>query len=143
MSERYGSVGDLTRATVTSQLSSEPAEAWMAKRLCDDKQYDPELWFADSSEGRGQKVALAKAICAECAVSTACLEFSIRSKAAHGIWGGLTAAERTRMIRPSKGSILKCRFCGDEFRAPTGNYRYCEKHRTNVDRSAVAKRAAA
>lgn len=40
----------------------------------------------------------AKAICAQCPVRAACLEFAIATNQPYGIWGGANASER-RSIR--------------------------------------------
>lgn len=41
----------------------------------------------------------AKAICALCPVREACLEHAIVAREKVGVWGGLTARERRRLIR--------------------------------------------
>lgn len=41
----------------------------------------------------------AKAICATCPVAEACLEYAIATRQGDGVWGGLTASERHRVIR--------------------------------------------
>jgi len=43
---------------------------------------------------RRERERQAKAICATCTVSTECLEYSMKIRDPHGIWGGLTEAER-------------------------------------------------
>ncbi len=37
-------------------------------------------------------------ICAQCIVQPECLEFALRVHEPHGIWGGLTEAERRRLF---------------------------------------------
>jgi len=41
----------------------------------------------------------AKAICATCPVSEQCLEYAIQTRQPDGVWGGLTAVERHRLVR--------------------------------------------
>jgi len=41
----------------------------------------------------------AKAICATCPVAEQCLEYSIETHQPDGVWGGLTAIERHRLVR--------------------------------------------
>ena len=41
----------------------------------------------------------AKAICARCPVRMECLEYAIRIREPHGIWGGLNELERRILIR--------------------------------------------
>ena len=41
----------------------------------------------------------AKAICSACPVAEQCLEYAIQSHQPDGVWGGLTAVERHRLVR--------------------------------------------
>ena len=41
----------------------------------------------------------AKAVCAECPVRQDCLEFALTVREKEGVWGGLTAVERQRLVR--------------------------------------------
>ena len=47
---------------------------------------------------RELREARAKAICSQCDVRQDCLEFALRVREPHGIWGGLTEAERRRRL---------------------------------------------
>jgi WhiB family redox-sensing transcriptional regulator len=56
---------------------------------------NPEIFHpAEDDEG-----AEAKAICALCAVREPCLEFALAAREKEGVWGGMTARERRRLIR--------------------------------------------
>lgn len=64
---------------------------------------DSSLFFApnyfekrDEKDGREAK---AKAICARCSVRDVCLEYAIRIRETHGIWGGLNEFERRQLLR--------------------------------------------
>ena len=57
-------------------------------------QTDPEAFFPD----KGQSPKAAKAMCARCAVSTACLQLAIDNDEQFGVWGGLTARERRDLV---------------------------------------------
>ncbi len=46
---------------------------------------------------RGAREAKAKKICSMCAVRPECLEFAVTIREPHGIWGGLTEAERREL----------------------------------------------
>jgi WhiB family redox-sensing transcriptional regulator len=62
---------------------------------------DPELFFPLSESGKArEQIAEAKAVCAGCPVRRQCLEFALRTRQAHGIWGGLTELERHHGRRP-------------------------------------------
>jgi WhiB family redox-sensing transcriptional regulator len=61
---------------------------------------DPDLFFPISLNGRGQEqVRQARDVCARCAVRAQCLEFALSTGQMHGIWGGATPDERTRLLR--------------------------------------------
>jgi WhiB family transcriptional regulator, redox-sensing transcriptional regulator len=64
---------------------------------------DTGLFFAPNElEDRGAKKvreAQAKAICAGCSVRSDCLEYAIRIREQHGVWGGLNELERRLLIR--------------------------------------------
>jgi len=61
----------------------------------------------DFFPARGESVRDAKAVCARCPVREECLEFALRMKVAHGIWGGLSERERRTLRRDRRrGAIL-------------------------------------
>jgi hypothetical protein len=70
-----------------------PAGDWVVDGLCG--QVDPELFFprpnADASD--------AKAVCRECPVRTQCLAYALENEERWGIWGGMTPAERKRLLK--------------------------------------------
>lgn len=41
----------------------------------------------------------AKAICATCPVAEQCLEYAVATHQSDGVWGGMTALERHRLVR--------------------------------------------
>lgn len=49
----------------------------------------------DEREDRERR---AKAICATCPVQVSCLEYALKIREPHGIWGGLTEHERRVML---------------------------------------------
>lgn len=56
---------------------------------------DPDLFFPD----RGESLAPAQAICAECIVADECLEFALANGERFGVWGGTSERERRRIRR--------------------------------------------
>jgi WhiB family transcriptional regulator, redox-sensing transcriptional regulator len=66
---------------------------FFAEALCNDA--DTSVFFPVSDTFAGE----AKAICAECPVAAACLEYAIATRQSDGVWGGLTAIERHRVVR--------------------------------------------
>ena len=80
---------------------------------------DEDLWQRDAScrgpeaalffspaaaETRGERDAReerAKRICEDCPVQTPCLDYALRIREPHGIWGGLNEAERRQLTGPA------------------------------------------
>ncbi|KFU75444.1 transcription factor WhiB [Amycolatopsis lurida] len=61
---------------------------------------DPELFFPVTETGPGaRQAARAKAVCARCPVTSACLAYAVENGLAHGVFGGLTGSERRHVIR--------------------------------------------
>ena len=62
---------------------------------------NPGFWFPeDYSYGAKQKVTeYAKAGCARCPVRDACLSLSLKNGEQFGIWGGLTATARGKLMK--------------------------------------------
>jgi WhiB family redox-sensing transcriptional regulator len=56
---------------------------------------DTSVFFPVSENGGSE----AKAICAACPVADQCLEYAIQTHQPDGIWGGLSAVERHRLVR--------------------------------------------
>jgi WhiB family transcriptional regulator, redox-sensing transcriptional regulator len=74
---------------------------WQERAACrgDDSGY----FFAPSYfERRAEKdarEAVAKAICARCPVQGPCLDYALRVREDHGVWGGLNEMERRALLR--------------------------------------------
>jgi WhiB family redox-sensing transcriptional regulator len=81
------------------------AEVWQAKAACRGPQ--AAAFFPPShSERKDEKLARetrAKAICAECHVRCDCLDYAIRIREPHGIWGGLNEIERKIVMERRAG----------------------------------------
>jgi WhiB family transcriptional regulator, redox-sensing transcriptional regulator len=76
---------------------------WLSAAAC--LSADPELFFPISDSGKGLEQATeAKAICADCRVRRECLAFALRTRQAHGIWGGMTEADRAISWRMLAGA---------------------------------------
>lgn len=66
---------------------------WMAKGKC--RELPPAVFFP--SDGLG--VQEAQRICADCPVSSTCLEYALENRIDHGVWGGSSERERRRILR--------------------------------------------
>jgi len=77
-------------------VRSEPIDlSWRRAGAC--RGLDPGLFFPiDDTSPDARR---AKAVCAGCAVRDRCLDHALGYREHDGIWGGLTEAERRRIIR--------------------------------------------
>jgi WhiB family redox-sensing transcriptional regulator len=66
---------------------------WMAEGNCRDE--PPSMFFP--SDGVG--VDVARQLCATCPVKEPCLEYALRNRIDHGVWGGTSERERRRILR--------------------------------------------
>ncbi len=66
---------------------------WMGRGNCRDE--PPSMFFP--SDGVGVEVA--KQHCATCPVKAPCLEYALRNRIDHGVWGGTSERERRRILR--------------------------------------------
>lgn len=75
-------------------------EGWQLKAACRGPQSDlffPPTHFEKKDEKETRERA-AKAICATCSVKKPCLQYAIRIREPHGVWGGLNEAERKQVV---------------------------------------------
>lgn len=92
--------------------------------LCNDFD-EPDLWFADEFRSPNRHdVALAKTICGQCPERLRCLQWALDHHERHGIWGGLTAAERG-MSHIDGRKVRVCDRCGSAYHAKSSGQRYC------------------
>ncbi len=74
---------------------------WRASAACEGATalhfYPPAT--TETREARLARENAARALCAGCHVRDACLEYALYVQEPYGIWGGLTEAERRRMLR--------------------------------------------
>jgi WhiB family transcriptional regulator, redox-sensing transcriptional regulator len=72
--------------------------AWRQRAAC--RGVDPDIFYPVTDEDAED----AKAICAQCPVQQACLEWALSSREREGVWGGATERERRRIIRRRRRS---------------------------------------
>ena len=65
---------------------------WMGRGNCRDE--PPARFFP--SDGVG--VEAARQVCATCPVKAPCLEYALRNRIDHGVWGGASERERRRIL---------------------------------------------
>ncbi|WP_274918022.1 WhiB family transcriptional regulator [Streptomyces sp. WZ-12] len=64
---------------------------------------DPEVFFPPLDRNTDQ----ARAACTACPIIEACLDYALRNEVRHGVWGGLSARERKRLLctgSPARGT---------------------------------------
>lgn len=95
----------------TSPFASRPAPApprsdltWMDNGACADLELGVVLFYGGEDEDlwgtkRARETA-AKVVCATCPVITTCREYALARREEWGIWGGLTATERRKILAP-------------------------------------------
>jgi WhiB family redox-sensing transcriptional regulator len=76
---------------------------WFDDAACRD--VDTDIFFPVSES----QADAAKAICAVCPVREECLEYAIETRPGDGVYGGLTASERHRLIRRRQKAARKQR----------------------------------
>lgn len=81
-------------ATVVTALPA--PEDWQNKASC--RGHSAAIFFApthfERKEARAARERQAKAVCASCPVRKECLNYALRIREPHGIWGGLNETER-------------------------------------------------
>ena len=75
-------------------------ETWHLRAACRGPEsvlfFPPTL--GERRDERESREARAKAICAQCDVRDDCLDFALRVREPHGIWGGLNELERKQVL---------------------------------------------
>ena len=80
-----------------------PPTEWFEDAAC--QSVDTDVFFPVSEAHASE----AKAICAACPVREECLEYALATRPGDGVWGGLTATERHRLIRRRQKAARKSR----------------------------------
>lgn len=81
-------------------MASRVDELWQTKAACRGPQsavFFPPSHFERKDEKEARE-AQAKAICATCSVRQPCLDYALRIREGHGIWGGLNELERKQVL---------------------------------------------
>lgn len=73
---------------------------WMALGNCSNT---PAATFFPSD---GVGVEVAKKICADCPVTTRCLEYALDNRIEHGVWGGASERQRRRLLKARRVPVV-------------------------------------
>ena len=68
-------------------------ERWMESAACADLPCD--MFFPSNGAG----VIEAQRVCARCSVTVPCLEYALKYKVDHGVWGGCSERKRRRILK--------------------------------------------
>lgn len=86
---------------MVDRMRTEWNRGWQFEAAC--RGTDSALFFApnyfERREEKAAREAKAKSICTACPVRLPCLEFALRIRESHGIWGGLNEYERRQLLR--------------------------------------------
>jgi WhiB family redox-sensing transcriptional regulator len=90
------------------ERANEWAIGWQFLASCRGE--ESSLFFApnyfERKEEKEAREKLAKAICGRCPVREPCLEYALRIREPHGIWGGMNESERRTLLR-ARGQRLE------------------------------------
>ena len=81
-------------------MSALQIEEWQVRAACRGPQaavFFPPPQF-ERKEEKLQRERRAKEICESCVVKRACLDYALRIREPHGIWGGLNEVERKQLL---------------------------------------------
>ncbi|WP_059020615.1 WhiB family transcriptional regulator [Mycobacterium sp. M26] len=76
---------------------------WQRRGVC--RAADSSVFFGPDGETRAARVRrerAAKTLCHGCPVIAECRRHALNAGEPYGIWGGLSAAERERLLRPQR-----------------------------------------
>jgi WhiB family transcriptional regulator, redox-sensing transcriptional regulator len=72
------------------------ADDWRGHAACRDT--EPDLFFPVGTTGPAvEQIDSAKAVCQQCPVQVACLEFALATNQEAGVWGGTSEEERRKL----------------------------------------------
>ena len=76
---------------------------WQFDGAC--RTVDSEVFFSPESERglrRTEREDRAKQVCAGCPVVEQCRAFALQTREAYGVWGGMSAGERQRLLQQQR-----------------------------------------
>ena len=80
-------------------------ELWQTKAAC--RGPHASVFFppthVERKDEKDEREVRAKEICATCSVRKPCLEYALRIREPHGLWGGLNELERKQMLTRRPG----------------------------------------
>lgn len=81
-------------------VANQNPEMWQVRAACRGPQsivfFPPS--YVERKEERVRREREAKAICHSCSVLCECLDYALRIREPHGIWGGMNEGERKQLL---------------------------------------------
>ncbi len=75
-----------------------PGGDWRSLGACAG--IDLDVFYAEETDDDyAERTRMAKSICQRCVVREACLQSALKDRERLGVWGGMTARERARLLR--------------------------------------------
>lgn len=84
--------------SVVNELFFDAQEPWYEEAACSS--YPAEMFFPSSEAPSAANAA--KTICEGCPVREECLAFALETAQVEGVWGGMDAGERRRLLRRNR-----------------------------------------
>ncbi len=81
-----------TRKMIQPPPAAQTGGDWRGLTLCSE--VDPAIFYPEP----GESWAAAKQVCSGCEVRRQCLQHALDTREAHGVWGGTTPRERSRLL---------------------------------------------
>jgi WhiB family redox-sensing transcriptional regulator len=79
--------------------------AWQMRAACRGQSaasFFPPLQF-EPKDLRVSRERAAKSVCRTCPVADECLDYALRTREPHGVWGGLNEVERRGLLQRDRG----------------------------------------
>jgi WhiB family transcriptional regulator, redox-sensing transcriptional regulator len=86
---------------MVAPIPIEWSTTWRFRAACRGE--DSSLFFAPSyferREEKDERERRAREICGRCEVRIECLEYALKTRESHGVWGGMNEQERRALLR--------------------------------------------
>jgi len=113
----------IRQGTAANHVTATPADVdWRHYAACSEE--NPDLFYGDKTADE-----VAKDTCQRCSVRQACLDWALKTRERHGVWGGLDEHERRRILR--RAGEAKTQRGPGRAKAPCGTRAAYDRHRKN------------
>ncbi len=89
-------------------VANQKSDEWQVRAACRGPQavvfFPPS--YVERKDERLNREREAKSICGSCSVREDCLDYALRIREPHGIWGGLNESERKQLLDRRAGAAV-------------------------------------